>query len=261
MKSGFKETIAGSAGLLHKVYLAKKDTIRAYRFSQLETQWNDSLSLGEKQKTLARLELQYQFEKREQQVRIQKQRQNFFIIILSLSVVFSILLIILLWSRYRLKEKKALLEKQNLEQDLEYKKKELTLNVMSLMKKNEMLSDITKKVIQIKNDSAQEETRSALKKVINELRKSTDEEILKEFSLRFKEVHSDFYDTLLKKFPALTPSELKLCAFLRLNMTTKEIAELTGQQISTLENARYRLRQKLGISSSDVNLVTFLTQL
>jgi DNA-binding CsgD family transcriptional regulator len=43
-------------------------------------------------------------------------------------------------------------------------------------------------------------------------------------------------------------------------MTTKEIAELTGQQINTLENARYRLRQKLGITSSDISLVTFLSQ-
>jgi tetratricopeptide (TPR) repeat protein len=261
MKNGFKEIISGSAGLLHKIYLQQKDTVKAYHFAMLETQWKDSLFLGEKQKTLARLELQYQFDKREQQVRIQKQRQNFFIIILGLSVIFSILLIILLWSRYRLSVKKALLERQTLEQDLEYKKKELTLNVMSLMKKNEMLSDITKKVVRIKDESSQEETRAALKKVISELRKSTDEQILKEFSLRFREVHKDFYDNLLRKFPDLTPSELKLCAFLRLNMTTKEIAELTGQQISTLENARYRLRQKLGISSSDVNLVTFLTQL
>ncbi len=124
-----------------------------------------------------------------------------------------------------------------------------------------MLEEITKRIITIKQEASQEETRSALNRVVNELRKSTDDQIFKEFSLRFKEVHSEFYDTLLKKYPALTPGELKLCAFLRLNMTTKEISELTGQQISSLENARYRLRQKLGISSSDVNLVTFLTQI
>jgi DNA-binding CsgD family transcriptional regulator len=123
-----------------------------------------------------------------------------------------------------------------------------------------MLSEITKKIIRIKKESEHDETKSALKKVINELQKSTDDEILKEFSLRFKEVHKDFYDHLLLKYPGLTPSELKLCAFLRLNMTTKEIAELTGQQINTLENARYRLRQKLGITSSDISLVTFLSQ-
>jgi len=74
-------------------------------------------------------------------------------------------------------------------------------------------------------------------------------------------VHKDFYDALLRRFPELTPSELKLCAFLKLNMTTKEISELTGQRLNTLENARYRLRQKLGITNSEANLVTFLAQI
>jgi len=54
---------------------------------------------------------------------------------------------------------------------------------------------------------------------------------------------------------------LKLCAFLRLNMSSKDIAELTGQRITTLETARYRLRQKLGIVNSEVSLVTFLSSL
>ena len=259
--NGYKEIVAGAAGLLQKIYLAKHDSVRAYYYSKIEKQWNDSLFLGEKQKTLARLELQYQFEKKEQQNKIAQQRRNFFIMLLALSFVFSIIIIFLVRSHYRLKDKKATLEKKNLEMDLQYKKKELTLNVMSLMKKNEILSGITKKIIQIEKESEQEETRKALKKVARELTKSTEEEILKEFSLRFKEVHSDFYDKLLKNYPALTPSELKLCAFLRLNMTTKDIAELTGQQIATLENARYRLRQKLGITSSDINLVTFLAQI
>ena len=75
------------------------------------------------------------------------------------------------------------------------------------------------------------------------------------------EVHEDFYDTLLKRFPDLSPSELRLCAFLKLNMTTKEISELTGHQMNSLEMARYRLRQKLGISNSEVNLITFLSQI
>jgi len=261
LDNGYKEIISSAAGLLHKVFLVKQDSVKAYYYSRIEEQWNDSLFLGEKQKTLARLELQYQFEKKEHQNKIIQQRRIFFIVLLSVLVVFSIIVIFLVRSHYRLKDKKTSLEKKNLEMDLDYKKKELTLNVMSLMKKNEMLSGITKKIIQIEKESEQEETRKALKKVARELQKSTEEEILKEFSMRFKEVHNDFYDTLLKKFPALTPSELKLSAFLRLNMTTKEIAELTGQQITTLENARYRLRQKLGITSSDVNLVTFLAQI
>jgi tetratricopeptide (TPR) repeat protein len=260
LRNGYKENVQLAAELLHKIYLNKKDTLSAYKYSILENQWKDSLSLGEKQKTLARLELQYQFDKKEQILRTEKQRRNFVIAILVLCIVFSILIIILLRMRHNLREKKLQLEQESLIKDLDFKKKELTLNVMSLMKKNELITLIANKILQIENETSSDETRSALKKVAKELQKCTEEETLKEFSKRFKEVHDDFYDSLLKNFPSLTPGDLKLCAFLRLNMTTKEISELTGQQISTIENARYRIRQKLSITSSETSLVTFLSQ-
>jgi DNA-binding CsgD family transcriptional regulator len=75
-----------------------------------------------------------------------------------------------------------------------------------------------------------------------------------------EEVHAGFYEKLLKAYPDLSQNELKLCAFLRLNMSTKDIAELTGQQLPSIDKARYRLRKKLGLASSETNLVTFLSQ-
>ena len=151
------------------------------------------------------------------------------------------------------------LEKAGFEKELEFKNKELIINVMSLMKKNELLTDLSEKLIKIEEESTSAESKNTIKKVAHELQKSQDDEIWKEFSIRFKEVHGDFYNRLLQKFPTLSPNELKLCAFLRLNMSSKDIAELTGQRVSTLETARYRLRQKLGIVNSEVNLVTFLS--
>ncbi len=65
----------------------------------------------------------------------------------------------------------------------------------------------------------------------------------------------------MERFPNLSPSEQRLCAFLRLNMSSKEISELTGQSLNALETARYRLRKKLGISNSQVNLITFLSRI
>ncbi len=160
------------------------------------------------------------------------------------------------------KEKEMLITKENnLELELEFKKKELTLNVMSFMKLNEMLSDISEKIILTGKTAEHQETRDALKKIGKEVQKSTELETLKEFSLRFKEVNKDFFDLLLAKFPNLTPSELRLCALLNLNMSTKEISELTGQRQKAIEIARYRLRHKLGIANSDINLVTFLAQI
>jgi DNA-binding NarL/FixJ family response regulator len=168
---------------------------------------------------------------------------------------------VLILNQVRLKAKKSMLEKEKLEKELEFKKKELTLNVMSLMKKNEIFSDISEKLMDLAKESSSPETKSAIKKIGRELQKGQETELWKEFTLRFKEVHHDFYNNLLIKFPNLSPNEQKLCAFLRLNMSSKEISELTGQSVSTIEIARHRLRQKLGITNSEVNLITFLSHI
>jgi len=144
---------------------------------------------------------------------------------------------------------------------LEIKNKELASNVMTLIRKNEILSGIGDKLMNIQNDAVKEETKFAIKKIARELQKSTDNEIWDEFEIRFKQVHGEFYNKLLKQFPNLSPNEHRLCAFLRLNMTTKEISELTGQRIDTLEIARWRLRKKLKISNTKTNLVTFLSEI
>jgi tetratricopeptide (TPR) repeat protein len=260
-KRGYRETILDAARILHKAYMNKSDTGYAYRYYLLENQWKDSLSIGERQKTLTKLELQYQFEKNEQKEKIKQQRRTVLVSIIILCLVFSIVIIVLILNHIRLKAKKSLLEKESLEKELEFKKKELTINVLSLMKKNEFISDISEKLLSLAKESGSPDTKSAIRKIGRELQKGQEDELWKEFTLRFKEVHSDFYNTLISKYPNLSPNEQKLCAFLRLNMTSKEISELTGQSVSTIEIARHRLRQKLGINSSDINLITFLSQL
>ena len=260
-EKGLKELIYRSYQLFHQLSLSEKDTAQAYKFTILENQWKDSLALGENKQSLARMELQYHFDKKEQTDRAEREKRTILNTAVIIALILSIIIILLIMNQLRLRAKKSKLEKEGLEKDLDFKKKELTLNVMSLMKKTEMLTELYHKIVQFGKEATQDETRHALKRVEKELQKTSEEDTLKEFSLRFKEIHKDFYDTLLKRFPDLTPSDLKLCAFLRLNMTTKEISELTGQRLNTLENARYRLRLKLGITNSEVNLVTFLAQI
>jgi hypothetical protein len=172
-----------------------------------------------------------------------------------------LIIFILIIKQLRLKAKKLQLEKTGYEMELDFKNKEMVLKVMSLMKKNEMLADLSEKLNRIKEEATTPESKETIKKVANELQNSQEEEIWKEFSVRFKEVHGTFYDKLLQRFPGLSPNDLKLCAFLRMNMSTKDIAELTGQRVSSLETARYRLRQKLGIVNSEVNLITYLSSI
>jgi tetratricopeptide (TPR) repeat protein len=258
---GYKEIVVSAAEILNKIYLSQRDSSTAYRYYVLENEYRDSLFLDEKQKTLTKLELQYQFEKNEQTLKIARQRKNVVILIISGCLFFSVIIILLILNQLRLKAKKMQLEKASHEKELDFKNKEMVINVMSLMKKNEMLADLSEKLITIEKETTSSESKDAIKKVAIELQKSQEEEIWKEFSIRFKEVHGAFYNKLLQKFPTLSPNELKLCAFLRLNMSSKDIAELTGQRVSSLETARYRLRQKLGIANSDINLITFLSSL
>ena len=129
------------------------------------------------------------------------------------------------------------------------------------MKKNEMISDISTNLIEIEKGAKTSETRRALSIISTKIRHSSEDKILREFSAQFQEVHAGFYEKLLNAFPDLTQNELKLCAFLKLNMSTKDISELTGQSTIAIENARYRLRKKFRIPNSNTTLVTFLTQI
>ena len=259
--NGLKQIVFDASGILQQIYLKAGDKERAYNFLVLQFQVKDSLVLMENKAELAKLELQYKFDKKEQAKQIEQQNKDLAILIVIISLLLALIVIILILARLKTKAKNALIVQQKLEHELESKNKEMTTNVMTLMKKNEILSAISQKLISIQNKAVKEETKEAISKISKEIQKITNEEILEEFELRFNQVHTDFYNQLLKKYPGLSPSEQRLCAFLRLNMTSKEIAELTGQQTSSLETARYRLRKKLGISNSQTNLVTFLSQL
>jgi len=75
-----------------------------------------------------------------------------------------------------------------------------------------------------------------------------------------KNVHKDFYDKLLEINPNLILSEIKLAAFLRLNLSSKEISSITGQSLESIKMGRYRLRKKLGIKDTE-NMVSLLLNL
>lgn len=210
---------------------------------------------------LAQLELLYDLEKKEQEREIQSQRKDFISVFIIFSLVALVAFSILLLFRYRIKVRYSNLEKQKLKNELEFKNKEMATNVMSLMKKNEMLSDITSQLIEIEAKAQKEEIKSSIRKVAIEIEKSTQGKIWEEFEIRFKQVYSEFYDKLNQRFPNLSPNEQRLCAFLKLNLSTKEISSITGQSSRAIEMARFRLRKKIGVSAQEINLVNFISQI
>jgi tetratricopeptide (TPR) repeat protein len=256
-----KKIIHAMADLINQIYISQDNFREAYPYNSLKFEMKDTLDLDDKLTEISKLELLYEYEKEEQKQKIKEQRKEYFYLMFAIILISLLGFLLLLLKRNRMKTKIAELENQKLEDKLEFKNKELATNVMSLMKKNEMLSDFSARLVEVEKDAMKEETKMAIKKISKELKNSVEMEIWEEFELRFKEVHTEFYNKLMRDYPTLSPNEQRLSAFLRLNMSTKEISELTGQSISAIEMARFRLRKKLNISGTEENLITFLSQI
>jgi FixJ family two-component response regulator len=101
--------------------------------------------------------------------------------------------------------------------------------------------------------------KSKISLIINRIDKEFDDKKQnKLFETYFDEVHEDFFKRLTEKFPTLTPREQKLCAYIKMNIATKEIATLQNISTRGVEISRYRLRKKLGIDR-DANLGTYIS--
>lgn len=150
------------------------------------------------------------------------------------------------------------LKNEQLEREIGYKNSELATTAMHLVQKGEFLSRIKTELLRLNKIPQNQEVVSDLKKLI---RNFSEEEKIDEdweqFAVHFDKFHSDFLVALKEAYPALTPNELKLCAYLRMNLSSKEIAQLMNISVRGIEISRYRLRKKLAIST-ETNLFQFL---
>jgi ligand-binding sensor domain-containing protein/DNA-binding CsgD family transcriptional regulator len=150
------------------------------------------------------------------------------------------------------------LRNEKLEAEINFKNSEMASSAMHLVKKGELLSKIKTELNHVMKGLDNPQAAADLKKMIRTL--SDDDNMDKEwenFAKHFDKVHSDFVVELKEKHPTITPNELKLCAYLRMNLSTKEIAQLMNISVRGVEISRYRLRKKLQIPS-ETNLFNYL---
>lgn len=139
--------------------------------------------------------------------------------------------------------------------------KELANQTMSLVQKNKFMARLKKELKSLQNKTENSSMRSEISLIINRIDKEFDDKRQKElFETYFDEVHEDFFKRLTEKYPKLTPREQKLCAYIKMNIATKEIAALQNVSTRGIEISRYRLRKKLGLDR-DTNLSTFISSI
>ena len=164
------------------------------------------------------------------------------------------------------KEKSELSEKEimqlrnkSLESEMNHKNKELANTTLHLIHKNRTLTSIRNDLNRLMKDSSSEKpekqfVNNLIKKINKDLRNEKNWELFNDY---FDEVHQDFIKRIKEKHGNLTPKELRLCAYLRMNISTKEIAPLMNISVRGVEISRYRLRTKMNLDRN-TNLTEYI---
>lgn len=146
--------------------------------------------------------------------------------------------------------------------EIESKKRELLSKTMILLKINQLHEKFQDQLETISCERRKPECEvfCFAETHTKEIIKSGNQQIWDELELHFEQINESFYKNITAKFPNLTPNERKLSAYLRLNLSTKDISSITSQSLRSIEIARTRLREKLNLKGSDEDLHTFFVK-
>jgi len=152
------------------------------------------------------------------------------------------------------------LQNKNLQTEISHKSIQLADATVSIIRKNELLIEIKKELEKQKNSLTSKNPARYYEKITGLINKNiSSDHDWQMFEALFDQAHQNFFKRLKQAHPELTQSDLKLCAYLKLNLSSKEIAPLLNITNRGVEIRRYRLRKRLGLEAKE-NLVEFIMQ-
>jgi DNA-binding response OmpR family regulator len=141
-------------------------------------------------------------------------------------------------------------EKQLLEQDLRHHQKQLTMQTVNMVRNNAFLQSLLSDLKTILPYTASE-GKSIINSLESRINDQSNDQIWKEFEYCFEQVYHEFYKNLNEKLNDLSVREQRLCAFLKMSMSTKEIAAITFQTPNSIDVAKHRLRKKTSLETDE----------
>jgi ligand-binding sensor domain-containing protein/DNA-binding CsgD family transcriptional regulator len=150
------------------------------------------------------------------------------------------------------------LQRDKLESEIQFKNQELAITTMNLVQKGEFLLKLKEELTKILNDTREPKTKKDIRRTIKLLNQNAElDRDWEQFAQHFDQVHEDFLKRLRENYPQLTPKDQRLCTYLKMNLSTKEIAPLMNISVRGVEISRYRLRKKLDLPT-ETNLNEFM---
>jgi len=268
------EDMSSSSELLQLIYEKEGNFKEAYRYANMHKLASDSISAYVAKEQVLQLMFDHKVRLQElerkqllEEEQYQRKRTTFIFYLIILGLIIIVLIGILLLFRTiqlrkldRIEKEKADLQVISVEKDIELRNREIIEKVLKISEKNELI-DTTVKLLDDFSAGLSQKNRAQLESITRDLRMRGTKNQWEEFFWYFSQVYSQFYEQLEKEFPNLTLNEKRLCALLKLNMTTKDIAAITNSNFKSVEVARTRLRKKLNLTNSSLSLQEFFSQL
>ena len=251
--------------LLQDIYRSKGRYKEAYEalmlFAEIYTRQHNNENIVELSALINNLEIERAEQlHREQQKTYEQERMHHRMMmrIYIAGMVLMVVVALLFLSRYRLQRKNQRLLSAKAEQELNYKSEIIKIQQLQQFEEQKNIDAIIEELNSVVNSTDIREMRNELRRIMRHLQQgdaSGGDWAEVEMTLLSNDT---FFDNLLKEFPNLTKNERKLCTFIHMNLSTKEIAKITHQSTGSINVARSRLRQKFGLTDSDISLIAFL---
>ena len=258
-ETGTRKKKIGDLLEISKAYAGLGRYKKAYEYHTEYHKLHDEILGKEKIERMNELEIQYQTEKKEKELIIKtneiklleerKQKAESEKLFLLISLIGATALAIAIVYGLRQKMKRNKVEREKLDKDLEFKEKELTTHALHLAHKNEVLLDLKAQLKELKLDS---KNARQYQKIINNINLDiNNDSTWEQFRSYFEDVHKDFNSKVMRAYPDLSNNDLRLMSLLKMNLSSKEIANILNISIEGVKKARYRLRKKLNLSTEE----------
>lgn len=262
---------------LGKAYEDKGQLDKSILYFNESLSWKDTLLNEKSLKWVSEMQMKYEFGKKEKEIEHLQEKARQEKIIWGGTILGLLLLSVLLYysikiKNVNLKQKNIILEKEQnlanlelsknqleqekLKQKLEMKNRELASKAIHLLNKNEILTNVTSLLNKL---NVQNETQNAalVKNAKNTISLNINlDQQWEDFKVHFEEVHTGFFSRMLLAYPSLSPTDLRLSAYLLINLSNKEIAQISNISADAVRKRKQRLREKLNLSKDqDIRIV------
>ncbi len=244
--------------LLASLYHKQGDFNLAYQYQTKGFVLKDSLFNLQKSQQIAELTIEYETEKKIQQIKLLEKDQLIKTYSLYALILILCIVVALAFYRYQIQKKRhqekmavqeiqTQLKQEIFEEQIANQERELTSNYLHLLQKNEMLNTLQEKLSEL-NPNIKTEIKPLFQDIRDTINLDKDWE---NFQKHFVEVHPQFFTKLSNNFPTVSQNDLKLLSYIRMKMSSKDIALMLKITPKSVEMSKYRLKKKIGLGADD----------